>query len=142
MGKPDALSHHSDHGSGSEDNSNVVLLPPELFHVCALEGVVLTGEEQEILQDIRQAEKKGLQEDSVAKAATALTQGSSRTVRSAEWAEQQGILYFCGKIYVPNNPELCQCIILLHHDTKVAGHHGCWKTLELISRNYWWPQMS
>jgi len=25
---------------------------------------------------------------------------------------------------------------------KVAGHLGCWKMLELVSRNYWWPQMS
>jgi len=25
---------------------------------------------------------------------------------------------------------------------KVAGHPGCWKTLELVSRDYWWPQMS
>jgi len=25
---------------------------------------------------------------------------------------------------------------------KVAGHPGHWKTLELVSRNYWWSQMS
>ena len=25
---------------------------------------------------------------------------------------------------------------------KIAGHPRCWKTLELVSRNYWWPQMS
>jgi hypothetical protein len=30
----------------------------------------------------------------------------------------------------------------LHHDTKAAGHAEQWKTLELVSRNYWWPQMS
>jgi len=30
----------------------------------------------------------------------------------------------------------------LYHDTKVAGHPGYWKTLELVSRDYWWPQMS
>jgi transposase InsO family protein len=29
-----------------------------------------------------------------------------------------------------------------HHNTRIAGHAGRWKTLELISRNYWWPQMS
>jgi len=26
--------------------------------------------------------------------------------------------------------------------TQIAGHPGCWKTLELVSRNYWWSQMS
>ena len=29
-----------------------------------------------------------------------------------------------------------------HHDTRVAGLAGWWKTLELVARNYWWPQMS
>ena len=94
---------------------------------------------KDILQEVCQAECQG---DAVAKAATALRQGATRTVRSTEWSEQQGILYFCGKVYVPNDPELRRRIISLHHDTKVAGHHGRWKTLELISRNYWWPQMS
>jgi len=31
---------------------------------------------------------------------------------------------------------------LLCHDTKVAEYPRCWKTLKLVSRNYWWPQMS
>ena len=29
-----------------------------------------------------------------------------------------------------------------HHDSLIAGHPGHWKTLELVSRSYWWPQMS
>jgi len=33
-------------------------------------------------------------------------------------------------------------VVSLCHDTKVAGHPGHWKTLELVSRNYWWLQMS
>src|SRR5580704_19485894 len=33
-------------------------------------------------------------------------------------------------------------IVEQHHDSQVAGHPGRWKTLELVSRNYWWPQMS
>jgi len=49
MGKPDALSHRSDHGTGANDNSNVVLLTPKLFAVCALEGLQFTGLEQDIL---------------------------------------------------------------------------------------------
>ena len=30
-------------------------------------------------------------------------------------------------------------IIKLHHDTPSAGHPGQWKTLELVTCNYWWP---
>jgi len=27
----------------------------------------------------------------------------------------------------------------LHYDTPVGGHERRWKTMELITRNYWWP---
>jgi len=30
-------------------------------------------------------------------------------------------------------------IIQLHHDIPVARHRGKWKTIELVTRNYWWP---
>ena len=46
MGKPDALSRRADHGTGSSDNENLVLLKPELFTIRALEGIVLEGEER------------------------------------------------------------------------------------------------
>jgi len=49
MGKPDTLSHRSDHGTGTDDNSDIVLLTPKLFVVCALEGLQFAGQEQDIL---------------------------------------------------------------------------------------------
>jgi hypothetical protein len=49
---------------------------------------------------------------------------------------------FCGKIYVPNDRDLRHCIIEQHHDMHIAGHAGRFKTLKLVSQNYWWPQMS
>ena len=30
-------------------------------------------------------------------------------------------------------------IIWLHHDVPAAEHGGKWKTVELVTRNYWWP---
>ena len=53
MGKMDALSHQSDHGTGSEDNNNMVLLTLNFFAVRALEGLAAAGEERGILKDIR-----------------------------------------------------------------------------------------
>jgi hypothetical protein len=32
-------------------------------------------------------------------------------------------------------------ILQAHHDFPSAGHFGYNKTLELVSRDYWWPQM-
>jgi len=45
MGKTDALSRWSDHGTGWEDNDNMVLLTPNFFTVLALEGLEAAGEE-------------------------------------------------------------------------------------------------
>jgi len=78
----------------------------------------------------------------VAKAAKELRQMSGKTVHSAEWSEDDEVLRFRGKIYVPWDADLRRRVVSLCHDTKVAGHPGRWKTLELVSRDYWWPQMS
>ena len=42
----------------------------------------------------------------MAKTARELRQISGKTVRSAEWSEDDGVLWFRGKIYVPQNMDL------------------------------------
>jgi hypothetical protein len=59
MGKSDALSRHSNHGSSTNDNENIVLLTLDLFAVRALEGLELIGEEKEILREIRRETESG-----------------------------------------------------------------------------------
>jgi transposase InsO family protein len=142
MGKPDALSRRADHGTGLHDNEDVTLLKPELFIVRALEGVELTGEEEEIMKEVRKGNREGRQEEAVAAAAKELMRSSTQTTKSKEWSREDGILLFRGKIYVPKDPELRRRIVAQHHDSKLAGHPGRWKTLELVSRSYWWPGMS
>jgi len=44
-----------------------------------------------------------------------------------------------GKVYVPKEEELRAEIIQLHHDMPAVGYGGRWKTVELVTRNYWWP---
>ena len=53
MGKSDALSRRSDHGSGMDNNWDLTLLTPSLFAIRALEGLQLVGEEKDILKEIR-----------------------------------------------------------------------------------------
>jgi hypothetical protein len=64
------------------------------------------------------------------------------TVKSTEWSESEGLLMFCSKIYVPNDRDLQCHIVEQHHNTCIAEHVGRFKTLELVSHNYWWTQMS
>jgi len=103
MGKPDALSRRPDHGKGASDNEDMVLLRPELIAVRALEGLHLEGLERDMLREMNQRDE---QEEPVTKAAKELRQASSKTVRSAEWSEEDGVLQFRGKIYVPRNSDL------------------------------------
>jgi hypothetical protein len=140
MGKPDALSRRADHGSGQGNNDNLTLLSPDLFRIYALSGTTLEGDEQNILRDVRRSLCDDTQEESVAKAARELRKDKGRgTVKSAEWSESEGLLMFRGKIYVPKDRELRHRIVEQHHDTRVAGHAGHFKTLEMVSQNYWWP---
>jgi len=142
IGKPDALLQRPDHGKGTSDNEDVVLLRLELLAIQALKGIQSEGPERDILREICQGNQKRDQEEPVAKVARELRQASDKTVCSAEWSEDDGVLRFRGKIYVPRNADLRRQVVSLCYDTKVAGHPGCWKTLELVSRDYWWPQMS
>ena len=42
------------------------------------------------------------------------------------------------RVYVSKDEKLRVEIIQLHHNTSIAGHGGQWKTVELVTRNYWW----
>jgi hypothetical protein len=138
MGKPDALSRRADHGSGQGDNDNLTLLAPELLCIHVLAGVRLEGKECNILQEVWRSLRDDVQEESVVKTARELQKDKGRgTIKSAEWSESDGLLMFCSKIYVPNDRDLRCRIVEQHHDTCIAGHAGRFKTLELVSRNYW-----
>jgi hypothetical protein len=106
MGKPDALSRRADHGSGTDDNSNITLLTPGFFAVRALEGLEVIGEERDILKDIRKGTRDAENEEAIAKVVKELKASRGKSVRSAEWSLDQEILYFRGKAYVPDSLDL------------------------------------
>jgi len=60
-------------------------------------------------------------------------------LRDEEWREENGLMLKEGKVYVPKDKKLRTEIIRLHHDTPVEEHGGQWKTVELVTRNFWWP---
>jgi hypothetical protein len=78
----------------------------------------------------------------MAVAVKALKEAGGGSLQSVEWREMEGVLYHRDWIYVSKNTELQQRIVEQHHDTQITGHARHWKTLELVSRSYWWPQMS
>jgi hypothetical protein len=68
MGKPNVLSWRADHGTGADDNSNIMLSTPKLFVVHALEGLEFASPELNILCDICKGIKSPV-EELIAKAA-------------------------------------------------------------------------
>jgi hypothetical protein len=137
----DALSRRPDHKEGVEDdNSNRVLLKPEFFQLkAAKRGHILIEGEQSLLKRIRNSTDL---DPEVQSAIKTLKKAPVQLCRGIEeWNVEDKLILFRGLVYVPNDKEIRRTILEIFHDSPAAGHPGRAKTLELVSRNYWWPQM-
>ena len=114
---------------------------PEYFRICAMHQGHLSIDslETEMLSKIRQCLEM---DDEVVESVKALKGEKKGNIKGDEWAEEQGLVLFRGKVYVPKDQDLQREIIWLHHNTPTARHPGRWKMLELVMRNYWWPGIS
>ena len=65
----------------------------------------------------------------------------SRQISLSECRRDGFRLLFRDRIYVPIHDKLRLILIQQHHDTPSAGHAGCSKTHELVTRRYYWPKM-
>ena len=126
-GKADILSRHyrvMPLGGGVETQ---ILLPEKLF-------VLAIAPDREIHDLIG----KAIHEDSRSREILQLFH-QGKTVE--DWELKEGILWFKGKIFVPKNEDIRKLVVESQHDAPAAGHPGQFRTLELVSRNYWWPSM-
>ena len=57
------------------------------------------------------------------------------------FAMVDGLVLRNGLVYVPKSDEIKLQILRAHHDTITSGHLGQEKTLELITRDFYWPGM-
>ena len=46
-----------------------------------------------------------------------------------------------GRVYVPNNKKIKEEILKENHDSVDVGHSEQHRMLELLKRNYWWPEL-
>jgi transposase InsO family protein len=74
--------------------------------------------------------------------------GARDSERECRKARRERILEIRGdcvyrkeRLWVPEGRNLRKKVLESEHDTKVAGHMGQDKTIELIRRNFWWPKM-
>jgi len=102
----------------------------------ALEEIVIEG--VDILDRIRNSKAV---DNEIVKVIEEIKKANVKVLRNEEWREENGLMLKDGKIYVPKDEELRVEVIQLYHDTPVGGHRGQWKTVELVTRNFWWSRV-
>jgi hypothetical protein len=58
------------------------------------------------------------------------------------WEEDDGFVYYKGRLYMPNDRQMCKDVVRSCHDLLTTGHPGKNGTIELVSCYYWWPHMA
>jgi len=101
-----------------------------------MEKVEIIVEGVDLLEKVKQLKIK---DDEVVKVVEEMKQAGVKMLRDKEWREVDSIMYKERKMYVPKDNPLRTEIIRLYHNTPVGGHGGQWKTVELVTRNFWWP---
>ena len=88
----------------------------------------------DLLEKVKRSKVK---DDKVIKAVEEMKQAEVKMLRDEKWREINGIMYKEEKVYVPKDDKLRVEIIRLHHDMPVGEHRGQWKTVELVTQNFW-----
>ena len=135
MGKVDGLSRRPDWKVGvDKDNENQRIIKDNWL--CRLEKVIIEGPEVEIIEKIKKARGK---DEEVVRIVEEIKKAGVKSIQGEQWRIEGELVLKEGKVYVPKDEELRAEIIWLYHDVPMTGHRGKWKTVELVTRNYWWP---
>ena len=136
--RADSLSRRVDWAEGVEkDNENQIMVKKEWLEVRAIEQLI-EGPEKRIVKRIKEARDK---DKEVIKVVKEMKKAGVKTLRDEEWQIEEGLVLKEERVYIPKDEKLRVEIIQLHHDTPIAGHEGQWKMVELVTRNYWWPEV-
>lgn len=55
------------------------------------------------------------------------------------YAWRQGLLFFKGRVVIPDDGALCSKLPHEMHDTKVGGHSGVLRTYKKLGQQFYWP---
>ncbi|ESK82950.1 reverse transcriptase-rnase h-integrase [Moniliophthora roreri MCA 2997] len=129
----DALSRRSnEQDEVDSDNEDIIMLPEQLL----IKGIDL-GMKEAIV------ERLGLDDFHKSALEQLLHQGMP-PIKSAlsDWRIDDELLFFQGRLYVPNDDDLRRQIVRTIHETPGVGHPGQWNMVEQVQRDFWWPGMS
>jgi len=135
MGKADGLSRRADCKIRvDKDNENQIFIKDNWIR--SMYEVVVEGPEVDMLEKIKRARSK---DKDIVRVVEEIKKAGVKELHGNEWQMEGDVMLKEGKVYVPKDEELRAEIIQLHHDVPAARHRGRWKTVELVTRNYWWP---
>lgn len=144
--KPDALTRRSGDlpslGDPRIETRNQIVLKPHHIaqsHLCPLD--VEEEEEENTLEEAIAAAYGG---DAFAQEILKLLRDGttqSKKITLSECEERDHQFWYQGRLYIPDNEQLRLRVCEAHHDAPAAGHNGRTKTLELVRRSYFWPEM-
>ncbi|KAF8670350.1 hypothetical protein RHS04_08628 [Rhizoctonia solani] len=104
--------------------ANIALVTPEIEIQCQIE---LSLDQDKSLEEILQfLQNKSKAPPSIKRA-------------FKDYKMEAGLLFYQGRIVVPDIGTLRTDLLCIFHDSPLAGHLGRQRTLELVSRNYYWP---
>ena len=106
------------------------------MEVRKTEVVEIIVDRVDLLEEVRKSKVK---DNEVVKAVEEMKQAGVKMLRDEQWREVDGIMYKEEKVYMPKDKKLKAEIVRLYHNTPIGGHGGQWKTVELVTRNFWWP---
>ncbi|QRW18440.1 Retrotransposable element Tf2 protein [Rhizoctonia solani] len=133
LGKPDALSRRLDHANIPP--AHQTMLPDPVFA-----NVALVTPKKELQRQI----KASLDQDKSLGEILQFLQNKSKAPPSIkrafkDYQMEAGLLFYQGRIVVPDVGTLRTDLLQLFHNSPLAGHPGRQQTLELVLRNYYWP---
>jgi len=152
-GKPDVLSRCSEYRpekGGVENQPITMVLGKNNFgdrltrsFICSsarLSSILERKWTKEFLADVREEGKKDEAYVQEREQEVTSEEPSLKNRRVKELSCEDNLLYRRNLLWIPKG--LLQKIMESEHNTKVAGHMGQDKTIELIRRNFWWPKMN
>jgi len=101
--------------------------------------VVIEGLEINILEKIKKTKGK---DKEVVRVVEEMKKARVKNLRGNEWEIEEELMLKKGKVYIPKDEELRMEIVQLYHNTPVTEYGGRWKMTELVTRNYWWPEVT
>ena len=132
----DALSRRSDLCPNEDnDNEDVVLLTQDLF-IQLIDTTLLSA-----VADAQRGDPTALEAFRLITGKGTLDPPTDAEHWTKETDQSRDVLFYKGKLYIPDDINLRRSILHRFHDAPTAGHPGILGTMQAVSREYYWPGM-